>query len=89
MHSAPPSARSASSEPLGRGGGPARGRRSATGRPVRLPAWLFAGGIALFSGSLYLLAGSGARWAGPLTPLGGLLLIAGWLALLTLFREGT
>jgi uncharacterized membrane protein YgdD (TMEM256/DUF423 family) len=54
----------------------------ATGRPVRLPALLFAGGIALFSGSLYLVAGAGARWAGPLTPVGGLLLIAGWLALL-------
>ncbi len=59
---------------------------TASGRPVRLPALLLAGGIVLFSGSLYLLAGAGQRWAGPVTPLGGLLLIAGWLALLTLRR---
>jgi uncharacterized membrane protein YgdD (TMEM256/DUF423 family) len=60
---------------------------SATGRSVRLPAFLLGGGIVLFSGSLYLLAGAGLRWAGPLTPLGGLLLIAGWLSLLTLARD--
>jgi uncharacterized membrane protein YgdD (TMEM256/DUF423 family) len=60
---------------------------SATGRPVRLPALLFCAGVLLFSGSLYLLAGAGQRWAGPVTPVGGLLLIAGWLALLTLTRD--
>jgi uncharacterized membrane protein YgdD (TMEM256/DUF423 family) len=59
---------------------------SATGRSVRLPAGLLTAGIVLFSGSLYLLAGAGQRWAGPVTPLGGLCLIAGWLALLTLRR---
>ena len=36
-------------------------------------------GIALFSGSLYLLAVGGPRWLGPVTPLGGLALILGWL----------
>jgi uncharacterized membrane protein YgdD (TMEM256/DUF423 family) len=35
-------------------------------------------GIAFFSGSLYLLALGGPTWLGPVTPLGGLLLIAGW-----------
>jgi len=35
-------------------------------------------GIALFSGSLYILALGGPPWLGPVTPLGGLLLIAGW-----------
>jgi uncharacterized membrane protein YgdD (TMEM256/DUF423 family) len=54
----------------------------ATGRTVTVPASLFTAGIVLFSGSLYLLAGLGQRWAGPITPLGGLCLIAGWLALL-------
>lgn len=39
--------------------------------------WL--AGIALFSGSLYLLALGGPRWLGPITPLGGIFLIAGWL----------
>jgi uncharacterized membrane protein YgdD (TMEM256/DUF423 family) len=39
--------------------------------------WLI--GVVLFSGSLYLLAlDSTQKWAGPLTPLGGLFLIAGW-----------
>ena len=40
-------------------------------------SWLI--GVILFSGSLYILAiDSTQRWAGPLTPLGGLFLIAGW-----------
>ena len=39
-------------------------------------------GIVLFSGSLYALALQGPRWLGPVTPLGGLFLIAGWLCLL-------
>jgi uncharacterized membrane protein YgdD (TMEM256/DUF423 family) len=48
---------------------------------LRLAGWLFAAGIALFSGSLYLLAlDIGPRSVlGPLTPLGGLAFIAGWL----------
>lgn len=36
-------------------------------------------GILLFSGSLYALALDGPKWLGPVTPLGGLFLIAGWL----------
>jgi uncharacterized membrane protein YgdD (TMEM256/DUF423 family) len=40
--------------------------------------WLI--GVVLFSGSLYILAlDSSQKWAGPLTPLGGLFLIAGWV----------
>jgi uncharacterized membrane protein YgdD (TMEM256/DUF423 family) len=35
-------------------------------------------GILLFSGSLYLLALTNARWLGPITPLGGLCFLAGW-----------
>ena len=42
--------------------------------------WLFLAGIVLFSGSLYGLALSGARFFGPITPLGGLCFIAGWIA---------
>ena len=59
---------------------------SATGRKVTLPAAGFSAGIALFSGSIYLLALGGPRWLGPVTPLGGLCLIFGWLALLGLAR---
>lgn len=46
-------------------------------------AWLFSAGILAFSGSIYLLAideifGAELSWLGPVTPLGGILLIAGW-----------
>ena len=60
----------------------------ATGRAVVLPSSLFVGGIVLFSGSLYLLALTGWRFLGPLTPLGGAAFIAGWLALILLARAG-
>jgi uncharacterized membrane protein YgdD (TMEM256/DUF423 family) len=53
------------------------------GRPTfpRLPWCFFLVGIILFSGSLYLLAYTGIRWLGAITPLGGLSLLAGWLTL--------
>jgi uncharacterized membrane protein YgdD (TMEM256/DUF423 family) len=38
-------------------------------------------GVPLFSGSLYLLASGAPSWVGPITPLGGLALIAGWMFL--------
>ena len=44
--------------------------------------YLFFFGVLLFSGSLYLLALYPLRWLGPITPLGGLLLMSGWLSLL-------
>ena len=42
---------------------------------------LFLAGIAVFSGSLYLLALTGERWLGAITPIGGVALLAGWLCL--------
>lgn len=42
----------------------------------------FAGGVLLFSGSLYALVLSGVRVLGAITPLGGLLFLAGWTLLL-------
>jgi len=42
---------------------------------------LFSSGIVLFSGSLYLLVLSGQKWLGAITPIGGLALTAGWIAL--------
>jgi len=48
---------------------------------ARLAGRLFTAGIVIFSGSLYLLALTGTRWLGAITPLGGLCLLAGWLAL--------
>jgi uncharacterized membrane protein YgdD (TMEM256/DUF423 family) len=58
------------------------------GVPVRAAGWLFIGGTLLFSGSLYLLALTGTRWLGAVTPLGGLLLLAGWTALVVAFAKG-
>jgi uncharacterized membrane protein YgdD (TMEM256/DUF423 family) len=46
-----------------------------------LAGWLFIVGIVLFSGSLYVLAISGVRWLGAITPLGGLSFLAGWACL--------
>lgn len=51
------------------------------GRLVTASGWCFVAGIAVFSGSLYLLAASGTRWLGAITPLGGLALLAGWALL--------
>jgi uncharacterized membrane protein YgdD (TMEM256/DUF423 family) len=48
-------------------------------------AYCFMAGVVLFSGSLYFLSTteithfSNLRWLGPVTPLGGLLFILGWL----------
>lgn len=44
--------------------------------------WLFVIGVVIFSGSLYILALSGARWWGAITPIGGVAFLAGWLSLL-------
>jgi uncharacterized membrane protein YgdD (TMEM256/DUF423 family) len=44
-------------------------------------AWMFMLGILFFSGSLYMLALTGWRWLGPITPLGGAAFLAGWLTL--------
>lgn len=38
-------------------------------------------GIVLFAGSLYVLALTGIRGIGAITPIGGVLLVAGWLML--------
>ncbi|MDF2179400.1 DUF423 domain-containing protein [Aliiglaciecola sp. CAU 1673] len=47
-------------------------------------------GILLFSGSLYLLALTGIKWFGPVTPMGGLCMILGWgLLLIAAFKGAT
>lgn len=46
-----------------------------------LAGWLFLAGIALFSGSLYVMTLTGKRALGAVTPLGGLALLAGWASL--------
>ena len=51
------------------------------GPGVKSAGWLFVAGTVIFSGSLYLLSLTGARWLGAITPLGGLAFMAGWLCL--------
>ena len=46
------------------------------------------GGILIFSGSLYILCLTGVRWLGAITPIGGVLMIAGWVMLfLAVYRK--
>jgi len=45
---------------------------------IRAAGWSFATGIVLFSGSLYVLALSGATIFGAITPFGGLAFLSGW-----------
>jgi uncharacterized membrane protein YgdD (TMEM256/DUF423 family) len=42
--------------------------------------WLL--GVLFFSGSLYWLALGGPKWLGPVTPLGGILLLVGWIGVI-------
>lgn len=44
-------------------------------------AWLWLGGVILFSGSLYMLSLTNTKAYAMLTPVGGLLFLAGWLCL--------
>ncbi|PZQ60754.1 MAG: DUF423 domain-containing protein [Sphingomonas taxi] len=55
---------------------------------ARGPAWLFVTGGALFAGTLYLMALGLPRWLGAVTPIGGTLLIAGWLWLAWIGARG-
>ncbi|MCK8045625.1 MULTISPECIES: DUF423 domain-containing protein [Shewanella] len=41
--------------------------------------YLFMAGMVLFSGSLYMYALIGAKWTGPVTPMGGVCFLLGWL----------
>lgn len=51
------------------------------GPAVAVAAALFVAGIALFSGSLYVLSLSGVRWLGAVTPLGGTAWLIAWAVL--------
>ncbi|KZN47118.1 DUF423 domain-containing protein [Pseudoalteromonas luteoviolacea] len=52
------------------------------GLQMKWAGYLFIAGIMLFSGSLYLLALTGAKWLGPITPMGGMCFIFGWLVII-------
>ena len=48
------------------------------GRWAAKAGWFFTAGIIFFSGSLYLLALTNARWLGMIAPLGGVCFLIGW-----------
>jgi uncharacterized membrane protein YgdD (TMEM256/DUF423 family) len=48
---------------------------------LRIAGYLFLAGILIFSGSLYVLALTGMRWLGAITPIGGVAFLAGWATL--------
>jgi uncharacterized membrane protein YgdD (TMEM256/DUF423 family) len=52
------------------------------------PWWSFFIGIIVFSGSLYLLAVTNARWLGAITPFGGVSFLIGWAWLVLQARPG-
>ncbi len=58
-----------------------------TGMHTATASRLFAGGIVLFSGSLYGLVLTEAKWLGPITPVGGVLFLAGWISLAIASRQ--
>jgi uncharacterized membrane protein YgdD (TMEM256/DUF423 family) len=60
----------------------------ASSKPTMVWAWrMILLGVLIFSGSLYLLAYTGTKWLGAITPLGGLSLMAGW-TLIALSAKG-
>jgi uncharacterized membrane protein YgdD (TMEM256/DUF423 family) len=48
---------------------------------ISTAGWLFVAGVAVFAGSLYLLAVTNVKWLGAITPIGGLCFLAGWACL--------
>ena len=48
-------------------------------RLLGIAAGFFVAGILLFSGSLYLLVLTDLRWVGPVTPVGGMGFMVGWI----------
>jgi len=55
------------------------------GRAWGVPGWMLLAGGLVFSGTVAALALGGPRWLGTVTPIGGVLLIAGFLALAVLW----
>ena len=49
---------------------------------LQLAGFAFILGIIIFSGSLYILAITGIKWLGMITPIGGALFIIGWILLI-------
>ena len=59
-------------------------------RPLpRLAYWLILIGVVIFSGSLYAMALTNFKWFGAITPMGGIGMLSGWLALVLAKRDRT
>jgi uncharacterized membrane protein YgdD (TMEM256/DUF423 family) len=54
---------------------------SRSGTALTVAGWSFLLGSLIFSGSLYVLAVTGLRWLGAITPIGGVAMLVGWVAL--------
>jgi len=48
-------------------------------RSFNIVYFCFLFGVLVFSGSLYILVLSGIKWLGAITPIGGVLMIVGWV----------
>lgn len=61
--------------------------RTFPGKLMKAAGWFFIAGIILFSGSLYILTYvkaavlPGYKWVGPITPIGGICFLAGWVCI--------
>jgi uncharacterized membrane protein YgdD (TMEM256/DUF423 family) len=62
--------------------GPTVGQNSHALKYLNYAGLSFLGGVLIFSGSLYVLCFTGITWLGAITPIGGVLMIAGWALLL-------
>ena len=51
------------------------------GATIQVAGWSFLLGSLIFSGSLYILSVTGLRWLGAITPIGGVLMLVGWIAM--------
>lgn len=48
---------------------------------LKFSGWLLVAGMVIFSGSLYVMALTGIKWLGAITPIGGMAFISGWLTM--------
>jgi uncharacterized membrane protein YgdD (TMEM256/DUF423 family) len=61
--------------------GPTVGQNPTALKYLNYAGLSFLGGVLIFSGSLYVICFTGITWLGAITPIGGVLMIAGWALL--------
>ena len=55
---------------------------------LKLVGGAFTVGMVIFTGTLWVMVLTGARWLGAITPIGGMALIVGWIALAVAAAKG-